>query len=66
MAKDKKPYKPIVCRYSGDESQEFWRIVNTEMKGKEQDAAYQMGCMLQDLESRVVRYINEKRVKEKK
>lgn len=47
-------------RYSGDASKPFWDLVH-ELDGDEHEAAYVMGCMLQDLESRVLRYLNEKR-----
>ena len=51
---------PLPARYSGYKSRGFWAEVH-KLKGKERDAAYAMGCMLQDLETRVIRYVNEKR-----
>jgi hypothetical protein len=43
-------------KYSGRNSHGFWRYVNA-LKGKDHDAAYAMGVMLQDLEYRVLKFI---------
>ena len=51
---------PLWPRYSGDASKDFWEAVSG-LKGEKAMAAYLMGCMLQDLESRVLRYVNDKR-----
>ncbi len=48
----------LQSRYSGQPSRRFWKRVNS-LKGKNHEAAYDMGCMLQDLEGRVLRFINE-------
>lgn len=49
----------ILEQYSGECSHEFWNTINS-LEGKDHDAAYSMGVMLQDLESRVLLFINEK------
>jgi len=46
-------------RYSGRYSHKFWDRVNS-LKGKDGEAAYSMGCALQEHESHVLRYVNEK------
>ena len=43
-------------RYSGLLSRKFWARVN-RLPADEQQATYVMGCMLQDLEERVLRYL---------
>ena len=53
-------FKP---HYSGDKSRKFWKRVNS-LRGKDWDAAYAMGVMLQNLEGSVLREIN-KRLKKK-
>ena len=43
----------------------FWKAVNS-LKGKDWDAAYSMGCMLQHLEAQVLDFLNEKLHQRKK
>lgn len=45
--------------YSGQRSTDFWKAINGIKNRKELHAAYTMGCNLQDIESRTLRYINE-------
>jgi len=45
--------------YAGTASTDFWARVS-ELKEEEREAAYSMGCMLQDLEGRVLRFINKR------
>ncbi len=50
--------KKFVPHYSGDASREFWGRVDS-LHGKDLEAAYMMGVMLQDLEGRVLRFVEE-------
>ena len=49
----------LTPRYGGRNSHAFWRRVNA-LKGKDHDAAYSMGCILQNLEHSVLQFINSK------
>jgi hypothetical protein len=42
--------------YSGDDSRKFWHEVNMKTNDR---TLYDLGCALQDLESRVLRAVNE-------
>jgi len=52
----------ITCKYSGDESDDFWKKINS-IDDNDRQAAYAMGSMLRDLEVKVLMFINE-RIKE--
>lgn len=54
-------------RHSGPLARQFWAQVN-QLPADEQPAVYAMGCMLQDLEERVLRYLRdaERRTKERR
>jgi fructose-bisphosphate aldolase class 1 len=49
----------LTPRYSGRNSHGFWRRVNA-LKGKDWEAAYSMGCALQNHEHTVLQFINAK------
>jgi hypothetical protein len=49
----------LTHKYSGRNSLAFWEYV-LALKGKDHDAAYAMGVMLQDLEDRVLQFITGK------
>ena len=42
--------------YSGDASEKFWARVNA-LEGEEHAVLYSLGCVLQDLEERVLRQL---------
>jgi hypothetical protein len=46
-------------QYSGDNSREFWGIIN--LIDDENLSLYKLGCDLQNLESKVLHKINERR-----
>lgn len=48
--------KELIPAYSGERSEEFWDRVAT-LEGKEAEGAYMLGCALQDLEGRVLKYM---------
>ena len=50
--------KQFPMRYSEEKSTGFWREINA-LKGKDHDAAYAMGVMLQNLEWQVLAFIDE-------
>lgn len=64
MATNKKRYPDIpptivfMPRYGGEKSREFWRVLNA-LPESEAFGAYAMGCALQDLESRVLKFLVE-------
>jgi len=53
----KRKTKRFEYQYSGDNSHEFWKKINSH-KGLKQRMLYSMGCMLQNLESMVLRHVN--------
>jgi len=44
-------------QYSGKQSEKFWKTVNSIPLNEGGEAAYMLGCALQDLETRVLTYI---------
>ena len=50
----------LTKRYSGRNSYRFWGMVKSLRGTKDWEACYMMGCMLQDLEDRVLIFINER------
>jgi len=48
--------KPMRPRYAGPDSVDFWKRV-AALKGKDRDAAYMLGIVLQDVEGKVLRFI---------
>jgi hypothetical protein len=50
--------------YSGKGSTEFWNRVNA-LKGQDWDTAYELGCVLQDIEHRAVRVLEDAEAKTK-
>lgn len=52
-------------QYSGPRGSEFWNAINGIKSEKELHAACIMGCNLQDIEARTLRYINEVTRREK-
>jgi len=54
MSKTKK-FKP---HYSGEKSHKFWRRVNS-FRGENWEDAYAMGVKLQNLEEKVLKFINK-------
>lgn len=59
MPKVKKTKKPkwLEPLYSGKQSTKFWERVN-KIRGREGNAVYVAGCLLQDVESRVLQILN--------
>lgn len=55
-----KPKKKVrlVRWYSGDNSQPFWKRINN-VKGNRHDLLYTLGVILQDIEEKVLREIEE-------
>lgn len=51
--------------YSGPRSVAFWRRIGKLPEGS-RDAAYAMGCILQDVEGRVLAFLREAAQKENK
>ena len=49
----------LACHYSGKRSEKFWDKIN-KLKGKEHDFLYSMGVFLQDIEGRILQYLNSK------
>ena len=50
--------KPLKPHYSGKGSEYFWRRVNALKNREDWIAAYNLGCALQDVESRVLNFMN--------
>ena len=48
----------LKAHYSGEESRDFWRIVNS-LPDKEQHAAYSLGVALQNLEAQVLKHLHD-------
>ena len=58
----------IIPQYSGFQSGDFWAFIGT-FKGVDHDAAYLMGCALQDVEGRVMQFLKlarKRKLKRKK
>ena len=51
--------KRLIPVYSGDKSIQFWKIINS-FKGKTGEKAYELGCSLQNLESKTLCFIKTK------
>ena len=49
----------LVGHYSGKRSEKFWDKI-TKLQGKEHDFLYSMGVFLQDIEGRILQYLNSK------
>lgn len=45
-------------KYSGDGSVRFWKRVNALPRSQGGETAYMLGCALQDLEARVLIYLD--------
>jgi len=50
--------KKLKCKYSGDESVEFWNRVNS-LPDAEQQEMYLAGVLLQDMEEKILKILNE-------
>jgi len=61
--KTKKKNKKLHEHYSGKKSIRFWKIINKELPEENWDAAYSLGCVLQNTEGFVLNYINNHRRK---
>lgn len=48
------------AKYSGEDSIKFWKRVNALPRNQGGETAYVLGCVLQDLEERVIRYIEQR------
>ena len=52
--------------YSGEGSKQFWkRVDNKKLSLEDRNYLYTLGCILQDVESRVLRALTEAEVKSK-
>ena len=52
-------YRKLKCKYSGEDSHQFWKTINASKK--KHGELYSLGCVLQNLEDFVLKRINEER-----